>query len=81
MQLSVRELRTTESSNVIIFYLGWISTTGGAAACVFVPGQWVTPRTLPQIGLLIGTGACRNFPILSFCLGMLTLVFSVTSHL
>jgi len=56
-QLSVRELRTSDSSNVIIFYLGWVSTAAATAACVFIPGQWVTPTTLPQIGLLIATGA------------------------
>lgn len=56
VKLSVRELRTSDSSNVIIFYLGAISTTGATAACIFIPGQWVLPRTPAQIGLLAGTG-------------------------
>lgn len=56
VKLSVRELRHTDHPNVIILWLGTISTTGATAACVLVPGQWVTPKTFPQIALLAATG-------------------------
>lgn len=56
VKLSVRELRTTDSSNVIIFWLGGVSTIGSLLACIVVPGQWVLPRTFPQIAFLAGTG-------------------------
>lgn len=56
LQLSVRELRHTDHPNVIILWLGTVSTTGATAACILVPGQWVTPTTFPQIALLVATG-------------------------
>mmetsp|Transcript_18497 Transcript_18497/g.55778 ORF Transcript_18497/g.55778 Transcript_18497/m.55778 type:complete len:199 (-) Transcript_18497:768-1364(-) len=56
VKLVVRELRTSESSAVIIFTAGLYATVVSSLACAVVPGQWVTPRTWQQIVLLIATG-------------------------
>ncbi len=56
VKLLVRELRTTERTNVIVLYLGGVSTLGAAAACLVLPGGFVLPTRAPQIYYLLGAG-------------------------
>ena len=52
----VRELRTTERSQVIVLYLGSVSTLAAVIACAVLPGGFVMPTTVPQCIYLIGAG-------------------------
>ena len=56
VKLLVRELRTTERTNVIVLYLGGVSTLGAAAACAVLPGGFVVPTRVPQYSYLLGAG-------------------------
>ena len=61
MKLLVRELRTTERTNVIVLYLGGVSTLGAAAACAVLPGGFVVPAEAPHYGYLLGAGPLPPF--------------------
>ncbi len=56
VKLLVRELRTTERTNVIVLYLGGVSTLGAATACAALPGGFVVTTKGPQLGYLLGAG-------------------------
>ena len=56
VKLLVRELRLTERTNVIVLYLGGVSTLGAAIACTVLPGGFVMPTKPPQLGYLLSTG-------------------------
>ena len=53
----VRELRTTERTQVIVLYLGAVSTCGAAIMCVLLPGGFVIPRDVATVVILLGAGA------------------------
>ena len=56
VKLLVRELRTTERTNVIVLYLGSVSTLGAAVACTILPGGFVLPTKTLQLYYLLGAG-------------------------
>ena len=58
MQMVIRELRKTEATQVIIFYLV-LSTLGySLLGCAFTWRQLITPRSARDCGLLLGLGLC-----------------------
>ena len=59
VKLLVRELRTTERTNVIVLYLGGVSTLGAATACAVLPRGFVVPTEAPQVGYLVGAGTVQ----------------------
>lgn len=69
-KLSIRELRKSDSSSVIIFSAGLFATVISCAACAFIPGQFVLPRSRQQIMLLIGTGITAYLFQLTMTLGL-----------
>jgi hypothetical protein len=56
----VRELRTTEQTNVIVLYMGVVSSLGSGAICAAVPHSFVVPRTATEVLLLLGTGEAAS---------------------
>ena len=56
VKLLVRELRSTERTNVIVLYLGSVSSLGAAIACTVLPSGFVVPTQTAQYSYLLGTG-------------------------
>ncbi len=55
----IRKLSRTEHPTTIVFYFTVFATLAGAASLPF--GQWVTPATLFDLGLLIAIGLIGGF--------------------
>jgi len=58
MQMVVRELRKTETTQVIILYLVMCTIVYSCIGCVLSWQHLVTPRSAQHVALLIGLGAC-----------------------
>lgn len=70
VKLAIRELRTSESSAVIIFAAGLFSTLISCTACALIPGQFILPRSWQHVALLVATGICAYLYQLTMTLGM-----------
>ena len=58
VQMVVRELRKTDTVQVMIFYLVMCTLTYSFIGCVFSWRHLVTPNSWKHAALLIGVGAC-----------------------
>jgi drug/metabolite transporter (DMT)-like permease len=57
--ISIRKLSRTEHPTAIVFYFTLFATLAAAASLPF--GQWVTPKSLTDLGLLITIGLIGGF--------------------
>lgn len=57
--ISIRKLSRTEHPTTIVFYFTLFATLAGAASLPF--GQWVTPKSLTDLGLLVAVGIVGGF--------------------
>lgn len=57
--ISIRKLSRTEHPTTIVFYFTVFATLAGAVSLPF--GQWITPATLGDLGLLIAIGLLGGF--------------------
>src|SRR3546814_6590275 len=55
----IRKLSRTEHPTTIVFYFTVFATLAGAVSLPF--GQWVTPATLLDLGLLVAIGLIGGF--------------------
>ena len=58
MQMTVRELRKTESTQVIIFYLVFCTLACSTVGCAFTWRHLVAPRSGRDCALLLALGVC-----------------------
>ena len=57
--ISIRKLSRTEHPTAIVFYFTLFATLAAAASLPF--GQWITPKSLTDLGLLITIGLIGGF--------------------
>ena len=54
--MCVRDLRKTETTNIIMLYSGTMQALLGLVACITLPGSLVVPQHTWQVMLLLLTG-------------------------